>query len=95
MLTTGGCRLSYLVYLNSSSDPIIHEVRMRRGLHEGDGVEDVVNVVAEVKDGVGYDRLGRSNASRQQRQRGGQRERRLQLLHRKLLHSKHKAGEAH
>lgn len=54
-----------------------------------------MNVVAEVKDGVGYDRLGRSNASRQQRQRGGQRERRLQLLHRKLLHSKHKAGEAH
>lgn len=46
------------------SDPIIHEVRMRRGLHEGDGVEDVVNVVAEVKDGISYDRLGGGNASR-------------------------------
>lgn len=94
-LTTGGCRLSDLVCLNSSSDPIIHKVRMRRRLQEGDGVEDVVNVVAEVKDGVGYDRLGSSDASRQQRQRGGQRERRLQLLHRELLHSEHKADGAH
>lgn len=67
---------------------------MGRGLHEGDGVQDVVNVVAEVKDGVGDDRLGRSDARRQQRQRGGQRERRLQLLHRQLLGSKHREGEA-
>lgn len=68
---------------------------MRRGLHEGDGVEDVVNVVAEVKDGVSYDCFGRSDASGQQRQRGGQRERRLQLLYGELLHSEHKVGQAH
>lgn len=37
---------------------------MGRGLHEGDGVEDVVDVVAEVEDGIGYDRLGGGNASR-------------------------------
>lgn len=58
---------------------------MRRGLHEGDGVEDVVNVVAEMENGVGYDRLCGGNAGRQQRQRGGQRQRRLQLLHREFL----------
>ncbi len=46
-----------------SSDPIVHDVRMRRGLHEGDGVEDVVNVVAEVEDRIGYDRLCGGNAS--------------------------------
>lgn len=46
------------------SDPIIHEVRVGRGLHEGDGVEDVVDVVAEVENGIGYDRLGGGNASR-------------------------------
>lgn len=81
--------------MNSSSDPVIHEVRMGRGLHEGYRVQDVVNVVAEVKDGVGDDRLGSGNARRQQRQCGGQRERRLQLFHRQLLHGKHKAGEAY
>lgn len=50
LTTTDGCKKRlqpfYLVYLYSSSDPIIHEVRVRRGLHEGNGVEDVVNVVA-------------------------------------------------
>lgn len=68
---------------------------MGRGLHEGDGVQDVVNVVAEVKDGVGDDRLGGSDACGQQRQRGGQRERRLQLLYRQLLHSKNTRGLKH
>ena len=70
-----------------SSDPIIHEVRMRRRLHEGDGVEDVVNVVAEVEDWISYDRLGWGDASRQQRQSCGQRQRRLQLLHCEFLQS--------
>lgn len=36
---------------------------MWRSLHEGDGVEDVVNVVAEVENRIGYDRLGGGNAS--------------------------------
>ena len=70
-----------------SSDPIIHEVRMRRRLHEGDGVKDVVNVVAEVEDWISYDRLGGGDASRQQRQSCGQRQRRLQLLHCEFLQS--------
>lgn len=91
MFTAGGCRLNF----NYGSDPVIHEVRMGRGLHEGDGVQDVVNVVAEVQDGVGDDRLGSSDARRQQWQRGGQRERRLQLLHCQFLHSEHKAGETY
>lgn len=75
-----------------SSDPIIHEVRMRRRLHEGDGVEDVVNVVAEVEDWISYDRLGWGDASRQQRQSCGQRQRRLQLLHCEFLQSPKKMG---
>lgn len=58
----------YLIYIKLdyylSSDPIIHDVRMRRDLHGGDGVEDVVNVVAEVENRIGYDRLGGGNASR-------------------------------
>lgn len=37
---------------------------MGRGLHEGHGVEDVVNVVAEVENWISYDRLGGGNASR-------------------------------
>lgn len=36
---------------------------MWRSLHEGDGMEDVVNVVAEVENRIGYDRLSRGNAS--------------------------------
>lgn len=60
---------------------------MGRGLHEGDGVEDVVDVVAEVENGIGYDRLGGGNASREQRQRSGQGQRRLQLLNCEFLHS--------
>lgn len=55
------------------------------GLHEGDGVEDVVNVVAEVENGISYDRLGGGNASRKQRQCSWQRQRRLQLLNCKFL----------
>ena len=51
----------------------------------GDGVEDVVDVVAEVEHGVGDDRLGGGDAGRKQGQRGGQRQRGLQLLHRCLL----------
>lgn len=47
-----------------SPDPIIHDVGMRRGLQEGDGVEDVVNVVAEVENWVGDDRLGGCDARR-------------------------------
>lgn len=50
LTTTDGCKKRmqafYLVYLYSSSDPIIHEVRVRRDLHKGNGVKDVVNVVA-------------------------------------------------
>lgn len=53
----------YKVRFILSSDPIIHDVRMRWSLHEGDGVEDVVNVVAEVEDGISYDRLSGGNAS--------------------------------
>lgn len=72
---------------SSQSNPIIHEVWMWWGLHQRDGVEDVPNVVAEVKDRVGDDGLGGGNASRQQRQRRGQRQRRLQLFDCKLLQS--------
>lgn len=70
---------------SSESNPIVHEVWMWRGLHQRDGVEDVPNVVAEVKDGVGDDGLGGGDAGRQQGQRGGQRQRRLQLFDRQLL----------
>ena len=45
-----------------SSYPIIPDVRMRRRLHERDGLEDVVNVVAEVENRIGYDRLGGGDA---------------------------------
>lgn len=72
---------------SSESNPIIHEVWMWWDLHQRDGVEDVTNVVAEVKDRVGDDGLGGGNASRQQRQRRGQRQRRLQLFDCKLLQS--------
>lgn len=51
----------------SESNPIIHEVWMWRGLHQSDGVEDVANVVAEVKNRISDDGLGGGNASRQQR----------------------------
>lgn len=34
------------------------------GLHECEGVEDVVYVIAEVENRVGYDRLGGGNVSR-------------------------------
>lgn len=71
-----------------SADPIVHDVRMRRGLHERDGVKDVVYVVAEVENGIGYDRLGGGDASRQQRERRRQRKRRLKLLYCGLLQSK-------
>jgi len=46
----------------SSSDPIIHDVWMWRSLHQCDGVEDVVNVVAEVENRIGYDCLGGGDA---------------------------------
>lgn len=46
-----------------------------------------MNVVAEVENGISYDRLGGSNASREQRQCSGQRQRRLQLLNCKFLES--------
>lgn len=45
-----------------SSYPIIPDVRMWRRLHERDGVEDVVNVVAEVENRIGYDCLGGGDA---------------------------------
>lgn len=51
-------------------------------------MEDVTNVIAEVKNRISYDGLGGGNASRQQRQCSGQRQRRLQLFHCKLLQSK-------
>lgn len=57
------------------------------GLHQSDGVEDVTDVVAEMKNGISYDGLRGGNASRQQRQCSGKRQRRLQLLDRKLLQS--------
>lgn len=43
-------------------DPIVDDVRVRRRLHGGDGVEDVVDVVAEVEDRVGDDGLGGGDA---------------------------------
>lgn len=48
-------------------------------------MEDVTDVVAEMKNGISYDGLGGGDASRQQRQCSGKRQRRLQLLDRKLL----------
>lgn len=48
-------------------------------------MEDVTDVIAEVKNGISYDGLRGGNASRQQRQCSGKRQRRLQLLDRKLL----------
>lgn len=53
----------------------------------GDGVEDVVNMVAEVENWVGDDRLCGSNTSRQQGQSRRQRQGRLELLHCRLLQS--------
>lgn len=50
-------------------------------------MENVTNVVAEVKNRISYDGLGGGNASRQQRQCSGQRQRRLQLFDCKLLRS--------
>lgn len=50
-------------------------------------MEDVTNMVAKVKNRISYDGLGGGNASRQQRQCGGQRQRRLQLFDCKLLQS--------
>lgn len=45
-------------------DPIIDDVRVRWRLHACDGVEDVVDVVAEVENRVGYDCLGGGDAGR-------------------------------
>ena len=44
------------------SDPVVPGAGVRRGVHVGDGVEDVVDVVAEVEYGVGDDRLGGGDA---------------------------------
>lgn len=68
-----------------STNPVIQNVGVWGSLHECDGVEDVVDVVAQMEHWVGYDCLGGSDASGQQRQRRGQRQRRLELLHCCLL----------
>jgi len=70
---------------DGGSDPVVHDVGVRRDLHQRDGAQDVVDVVAEVQHRVGDDGLGGGDGGRQQRQRGGQRQGGLQLLHRRLL----------
>lgn len=50
-------------------------------------MEDVTNMVAEVKNGIRYDGFGGGDTGRQQRQCSGKRQRRLELLDCKLLQS--------
>ncbi len=56
---------SILSLILIGADPIIHDVWMWWSLHEGDGVEDVVNVVAEMENRVSDDRLCGGDAGRQ------------------------------
>lgn len=58
---------------------------MRRRVHLRDGEQDVMDVVAEVQDGVGDDGLGGGDAGGEQGERGGQGQGGLQLLHCRLL----------